>query len=100
MAATGPFSREGSLGPGSARGAAQQQPSAFAGGAGAGAGSRLHTAEGYAHVPLDVDTSSCTADSLQRAGSLSRPGVFSGLWFTLAAVTGSDDEQAATRLVR
>ncbi|GFR43659.1 hypothetical protein Agub_g4765, partial [Astrephomene gubernaculifera] len=51
------------------------------------------------YVPLEPDGGSRTLDSVSVRGA-GEPGVFSGLWFTLVAVAGTEEEAAATRLVR
>ncbi len=63
------------------------------------AGSGVPALDDY--VPLDGDGNTRTMDSFAvRAGGGGGAGVFSGLWFTLAAVAGTEEEAPATKLIR
>ncbi|GLC59247.1 hypothetical protein PLESTB_001466100 [Pleodorina starrii] len=50
------------------------------------------------YVPLDPEANNRTMDSISVRNAA--PGVFSGLWFTLVAVGGTEEEPTATKLVR
>ncbi|KAG2445614.1 hypothetical protein HXX76_000224 [Chlamydomonas incerta] len=91
-------------GPGGAgRGARSREPSPAAGPGLAVAASGVPALDDY--VPLDGDGNTRTMDSFavrvgNGGGGGGPAGVFSGLWFTLAAVAGSEEEAPATKLVR
>ncbi len=50
------------------------------------------------YVLLDPEANNRTMDSISFRNTAS--GVFAGLWFTLVAVAGTEDESTATKLVR
>ncbi|GIL47106.1 hypothetical protein Vafri_4019, partial [Volvox africanus] len=50
------------------------------------------------YVPLDPEANNRTMDSVSVRNAT--PGVFAGLWFTLVAVAGTEEEPIATKLVR
>lgn len=85
---------------GAGRGARSREPSPAAGPGMAGAASGVPALDDY--VPLDGDGNTRTMDSfaVRAGGGGGQAGVFSGLWFTLAAVAGTEEEAPATKLIR